>query len=135
MKIDQIAAIFNLLNVPKVGPQKVRNLVSKFNTPESIFLLTEQALCSVEGIDQKSAKAIRSFKDFDIGKKLVNKIVSYGIRTYTLWDKEYPQLLKKIYDPPVLLFAVGQPLKIKEDAVAIVGTRSFTQYGKRVTYS
>ncbi len=133
MKIDQIAGIFNLLNVPKVGPQKVRNLVSKFNASESIFSLTEQELCSVEGIDQKSAKAIRSYKDFDIGKKLVNKTVSCSIRTYTLWDKEYPQLLKKIYDPPVLLFTIGKPLKIKEDAVAIVGTRSFTQYGKRVT--
>ena len=51
MNIDQIVAIFNLLNVPKVGPQKVRNLVSKFNTPKSIFSLTEQELCSVEGID------------------------------------------------------------------------------------
>jgi DNA processing protein len=132
MKIDQIASIFNLLNVPKVGPQKVRNLVSKYNTPANIFSLTEQELCGVEGIDLKSAKAIRSYKGFDIGKKLVAKTISFGIRTYTLWDKEYPQLLKKIYDPPVLLFTIGKPLKIKEDSVAIVGTRSFTQYGKRV---
>lgn len=133
MKIDQIVAIFNLLNVPKVGPQKVRNLVSKFNTPVSIFSLTEQELCSVEGIDQKSAKAIRSFKDFEIGEKLADKTISQGITIFTLWDKEYPQLLKKIYDPPVLLFSIGKPLNAKEDAVAIVGTRSATQYGKRVT--
>ena len=66
MKIEQIAAIFNLLNVPKVGPQKVRNLVSKFKAPESIFSLSELEICTVEGIDQKSVKAIRSFKDFEI---------------------------------------------------------------------
>ena len=59
---------------------------------------------------------------------LVSKTNSFNIRTYTLWDKEYPQLLKIIYDPPVLLFAIGKPLKIKEDTAAIVGTRSFTQY-------
>ena len=58
MKIDQIAAIFNLLNVQNVGHQKVRNLVSKYNTTENIFSLTEQELCGVEGIDLKSAKAI-----------------------------------------------------------------------------
>ncbi|MEE9573516.1 MAG: DNA-processing protein DprA [Candidatus Neomarinimicrobiota bacterium] len=133
MKIDQLAAILNLLNVPKIDPQKVRNLVSKFNIPESIFSLTEQELCGVEGIDQKSAKAIRSFNDFDIGKKLAGKTISYGITIYTLWDKEYPQLLKKIYDPPVLLYSIGRPLNAKEDTVAIVGTRSATQYGKRVT--
>ena len=51
MKIKQIEAIFNLLNVPKVGPQKVRNLVSKFTVPESIFSFSEMELCSVEGID------------------------------------------------------------------------------------
>ncbi len=133
MKIDQIAAIFNLLNVPKVGPQKVRNLVSKFNIPENIFSLTEHELCRVEGIDQKSAKAIRSFKDFKIGEKLAEKTILRGITISTLWDKEYPQLLKKIYDPPVLLYSIGKPLNVKEDAVAIVGTRSATQYGKRVT--
>ena len=133
MKIDQIIAIFNLLNVPKVGPQKVRNLVSKFNAPESIFSLTEQELCSVEGIDQKSAKSIRSFNDFEIGEKLAEETISKGINICTLWDKEYPQLLKKIYDPPVLLYSIGKLLNAKEDTVAIVGTRSATQYGKRVT--
>lgn len=133
MKINQIAAILSLLNVPKVGPQKVRNLVSKYKTPENIFKLTEQELCSVEGIDQRSARAIRSFKDFDIGKQLADKTIAKGITIYTLWDKEYPQLLKKIYDPPVLLYSIGKPLNVKEDTVAIVGTRSATQYGKRVT--
>ena len=133
MKIEQIAAIFNLLNVPKIGVQKVRNLVSKINSPEKIFTLSERELCRIEGIDQKSARAIRSFKDFDIGKKLADKTISHDMAILTLWDKEYPQLLKKIYDPPVLLFTIGKPLKAKEDTVAIVGTRTSTQYGKRVT--
>ncbi len=55
MNIDQISAIINLLNVPKIGPQKVRNLDSKFNDPDSIFSLSEKELCSAEGIDLKSA--------------------------------------------------------------------------------
>jgi DNA processing protein len=42
-------------------------------------------------------------------------------------------LLKKIYSPPVILYCKGQPLQYKEDAVAIVGTRRFTPYGKSVT--
>lgn len=133
MKIEQIAAIFNLLNVPKIGVQKVRNLVSKINSPEKIFSLSEQELCSIEGIDQKSARAIRSYKDHDTGKRLVDKTVSHNMAILTLWDTNYPQLLKKIYDPPVLLFTIGKPLKANEDTVAIVGTRTSTQYGKRIT--
>ena len=41
MKIDQIAAIFNLLNVPKVGPQKVFKYLS--NNPIHIYLLSEKS--------------------------------------------------------------------------------------------
>ncbi len=50
-----------------------------------------------------------------------------------MWDKAYPQLLKKIYDPPIVLYTIGKPLETKEEAVAIVGTRSATQYGKKLT--
>ena len=115
MKNDNIETVVNLLNIPKVGPHKVRNLVSKFKSPKSIFSLTEKELCSVEGIDRKSAKEIRNFNNYDIGKKLVDKTLSLGITINTLWDKDYPQLLKKIYDPPVILYSVGKPLKIKEN--------------------
>ena len=41
----------------------------------------------------------------------------------TYWDDDYPLLLKKTYDAPVLLYIKGEPLKEKEDCVAIVGTR------------
>ena len=51
----------------------------------------------------------------------------------TYWDDTYPLLLKKIYDTPVLLYIKGEPLKEKEDCVAIVGTRRFTPYGKSAT--
>ena len=51
----------------------------------------------------------------------------------TYWDDDYPLLLKKIYDAPVLLYIKGEPLKEKEDCVAIVGTRRFTPYGKSAT--
>ena len=51
----------------------------------------------------------------------------------TYWDDDYPLLLKKIYDAPVLLYIKGEPLKEKEDYVAIVGTRRFTPYGKSAT--
>ena len=50
----------------------------------------------------------------------------------TLWEKEYPSLLKKIYDPPIFLFVKGSMSKPDEDSLAIVGTRTPTSYGKRI---
>ena len=52
-----------------------------------------------------------------------------GIAVYTALDEGYPELLKKIYDPPLVLYARGglRPLP----AAAIVGTRKATAYGLR----
>lgn len=133
MEIKRVENIVNLLNVPKIGPQKVLAIIAKFNNTADIFNLSEKELCSVDGVDQKSAKAIRSYNDFDYAKRIVEITLSSKIKILSFWDKEYPQLLKKIYDPPVLLYVKGNDLNVKLDAVAIVGTRSATQYGKRVT--
>lgn len=52
--------------------------------------------------------------------------------TITLEDKDYPPLLKEIPDPPKILYYKGSPELLKKEAVAIVGTRRPTEYGKDV---
>ena len=133
MDHNQLIQTVNLLNVPKIGPQKVLSLLSKFSNFDNLFSMSEKELCSAEGIDQKSAKAIKAYTDFDYGKRIVDNTLSSGIEIVAFWSEEYPTLLKKIYDPPVLLYTKGNALAKQEDAIAIVGTRSATQYGKRVT--
>lgn len=133
MKTDHLINIINLLNVPKIGPQKVLSIISKFDELINWFELSEKQLCSIDGIDQKSAKSILSYNDFDYGKRIVDKTLSLDIGITYFKDKQYPSLLKKIYDPPVILFSKGNLLEEKEDSIAIVGTRSATEYGKKVT--
>jgi DNA processing protein len=48
----------------------------------------------------------------------------------TFWDAEYPENLKKIYDPPVLLFIRGTLTPADKNAIALVGTRTPTAYGR-----
>lgn len=55
-----------------------------------------------------------------------------GIRIVTAFDEEYPKALSEIADPPFLLFAVGRLEKLKLPAVAIVGSRNGTRYGRDV---
>src|SRR5690606_32722082 len=66
-------------------------------------------------------------KDFykSYGEKKEQLIISY-------WDKSYPDLLKEIADPPVLLFVKGnyENLYLSEPSLAIVGTRAVSEYGK-----
>jgi DNA processing protein len=62
----------------------------------------------------------------------LEKIQNLKINVVTILDKNYPKLLKEIYDPPALLYIKGEILPIDEFAVAIVGSRKMTDYGKRV---
>ena len=53
------------------------------------------------------------------------------IKNISIEDKNYPRLLKKIKDPPKVLYYLGE-IKPKENCFAIVGTRRFSPYGKQV---
>jgi len=55
-----------------------------------------------------------------------------NIKKITLSDPNYPRLLKEISDPPQVLYLKGEIKKEDETAIAIVGTRNYTSYGKRI---
>ena len=56
-----------------------------------------------------------------------------GVRIIHFWDEGFPDLLKRIHDPPVLLFVNGDTDCLSIPGFAVVGTRSPTLYGKTVT--
>jgi DNA processing protein len=67
----------------------------------------------------------------EIIKKQIQQYERNGIKVITIFDKEYPELLKEIYQPPWILFAKGDvSLLAKESKLAVVGSRQATQYGK-----
>ncbi|PLR97288.1 DNA-processing protein DprA [Bacillus sp. T33-2] len=66
-------------------------------------------------------------------EKLTSQYVKSGIRMITLFDKEYPPLLKEIYQPPWVLFAKGNlSLLDSRLCLAVVGARDASAYGKAV---
>jgi DNA processing protein len=66
-------------------------------------------------------------------EKLCAKIESQGIKILTWEDKAYPQRLKEIEQPPPVLYLRGEYLPDDLFAVAIVGTRRVTAYGRQIT--
>ena len=122
--------IINLLNVPRIGPHRVKKILTHLNQDQNPFEASIKDLGAIKGIDAIPAEQIRSYRDLDFGTRVLAQAQKQGISVVTYWDDDYPLLLKKIYDAPVLLYIKGEPLKEKEDYVAIVGTRRFTPYGK-----
>jgi len=127
-----------LLNVAQLGPNRIKKLLNKFYSPEKILSAEFNQLINSEGISVNIAqrvKKINSKRDevkTEIEKEL-NKIDKMGGEIISILDENYPFLLKKIYDPPIILYKIGQFKKDDENSLAIVGTRKPSEYGKKQT--
>jgi DNA processing protein len=62
----------------------------------------------------------------------MEKLAKENVSVITIKDEKYPKLLREIYNPPALLYYKGR-LEEDEFAIAVVGTRKCTSYGKQVT--
>jgi len=128
-----IHSLLRLSSVPRIGPQKIRALVAYFETPENVFKATARELIAVPGIDKKLASNIFYYtggnKFADDQLKRLNKING---KIVSIWDKEYPDLLRNIYDPPTFLFVLRKFKELDSRSIALVGTRHPTSYGYSV---
>jgi DNA processing protein len=128
-----VRELLKLSSVPRIGPQKIRALVSHFKTPENVFHATARELISVPGIDKKLASNILHHANGELfSDEQLKRLNTIGARIVTVWDKEYPDLLRKIYDPPAFLFVLGKFKEIDSRSIALVGTRHPTPYGHSV---
>ncbi len=59
----------------------------------------------------------------------LKRITDFGCRILTQADEDYPELLRQIYDPPIVLYVSGQLTSKDKNAVAMVGSRQTTHYG------
>jgi len=135
LSFDQLADLFLLLSIEGIGPGKIRNLLAKLKSTKNILASDYQSLMNVEGISTNLAKRIRKASQErgsieKLTEKELNKLEKLGGKLITIWDQEYPQILKKIYDPPILFYMLGEFIESDQYSIAIVGTRQPTNYGK-----
>ena len=78
------------------------------------------------------ALILKSLKQNDL-QKVVDKMDEKGIRVVTFVSEDYPERLKQISDPPLVLYCKGDIRLLKSRCFAIVGTRHITNYGKIIT--
>jgi DNA processing protein len=130
--MDSREALLALNLVGNVGPIRVRQLLEHFGDAPAVLSASHQQLLQVRGIGEETAAAIASWeKTVDLGGEL-RRIVEFGCRIVTQQDGEYPDLLKQIYDPPVVLYVKGELLPKDKNSVAMVGSRLTTHSGIEV---
>ena len=131
---DEMEALIALTMVPGVGGSRVRSLISRFGSAAAVLAASKRALAAVPGIGPQTAAAIAAFDDFAAVAEQRERAVKAGAALVTVWDEGYPEALRQIFDPPVLLWVRGTLSDADARAVAVVGTRRATEYGARVAY-
>ncbi len=135
LSFEQLLNLKILLSVDGIGPGKIRNLLAAFHSIESALAANYKSLVSVEGISDTLAKRIYHEKNKrqeheSFFQKELNVLEKIGGKITTVWDEDFPPLLKKIFDPPLLLYFKGTFAENDNYSIAVVGTRQPTNYGK-----
>ncbi len=116
-----------------VGSVLIKRLLDRFRTPEAVFRAPLKELLRIEGMGERVAGEIQKGPSEKIVKRELSLLEKVGGRVVTLKDDDYPKRLKDIYDPPALLYLRGELRREDELAVAIVGSRKTSAYGREVT--
>jgi DNA processing protein len=122
-----------LSRVGGLGKVLFRRLILRFETPEAVFRAPETEICRVEGCRPATAKAVKAFCGWDGVDDEVEKAGKAGARIVPFIDPSYPANLRETHDPPPYLYVKGGLIEGDRVAVAIVGSRMATDYGRKLT--
>jgi DNA processing protein len=129
-------AMWMILNaLPEVGPATFRRLKERFDGRiRDIFSASFGELAAVGGVSNAAAKSIAHWRNhFNLDQEQRQLEVA-NARFLLQKDKNYPPLLREIYDAPIGLYAKGELDLSRSRCVAIVGTRKATLYGLKLAH-
>lgn len=123
---------FNL--IPGIGRAKFALMEKHFSTLENAWSAGATEL-KMAGLEDRSISAILTNRPNISLDAEMEKLERYRIKVLTWNDADYPKRLKEIYDLPPVLYVRGSLLPEDEWAVAVVGTRRTTIYGREAVES
>jgi DNA processing protein len=128
----EVRDLLSLHLVPGIGARLTASLLERFGSAAAVLRATPAELCEVPHIGSKLAGLIReSIATGDVDAELA-LMASHSVRLVALGSPEYPATLATIEDPPHLLYVRGTLEARDANAVALVGSRQCTSYGRRV---
>lgn len=122
-----------LFLIDGIGPMKYLKLIEHFRTYDQ-FLANPAADGFYEcGLNDRQIAQIIKFDRWQEVDGILEKAASLNITIKCLGQPDYPEELKNIYSPPIVIFIKGNPQALSLPAVAIVGSRTPTDYGREMT--
>ncbi len=133
MNQDTLRNQIALTLLPDVGPVVARNLISYCGGVDAIFRQKAVQLEKIPDIGPVTAAKIAKNEVFARADAEVEYIHRNGITPLFYLDPAFPQRLKHCHDSPVMLYYKGTADLNRPRVIAIVGTRSATEYGRSIT--
>lgn len=128
---EEVAPWLMLSMIPGVGPLLRKELLDRFGSAERILSAGPSELREVPRLGPKLCRAITTAKEtIDVDSE-IERCRQHEISLVSQGQNGFPDALNEIPDPPAILYMRGQLLRQDELAVAIVGTRHATQYGRQ----
>lgn len=126
---ETIKTLLALQSIDGLGRNRIRQLIQNVSRVEDIFSLNYHQLQNVSGFGKVLAEQILAFDAWDKVESVIVKTEESGAYIIDITNPFYPESLRQIPDPPVLLWVKGDIDTLSEPGIAVIGTRNPSTYG------
>lgn len=121
---------FWIVNIKGLGPKKRQALAEFYGSYDRILTAKEKELGMIPLLTKEDRFNILNKQGREDSKKEYDKLARSGICFVTREDREYPEKLKNIYQPPDALYYKGKLPAQEKKSIAVIGARNCSYYGK-----
>ncbi|MDD4103199.1 MAG: DNA-processing protein DprA, partial [Kiritimatiellae bacterium] len=128
--VTEREALIAMNMVPGLGAITARRMAGRFGSLAAVFDVSEAELAEVQGMSMdKAGQFLAALRQVKVGEE-IDRAERSRVKLLTWADEGYPDLLKQIADPPLVLYVAGSVEALNMPSVAIIGTRRPTVYGR-----
>ena len=116
----------------ELSPRASAALIERFGGPQAVFDASEAELQTVEHLTEKGRDKVLGPVPAAVERDL-SVVDDMDVKLIPITSDSYPENLREIYDPPVVLYVKGEIVESDKMAIAIVGSRRASVYGRAVS--
>ncbi len=133
MPLDELSYWISFNRVSGIGPVSFKSLLEYFDNDLEAAWRADTTELAQAGLTRNTIENVLKLRKTSTPQKELEKLEKLRIRVITWKDKTYPTLLREIDDSPPVLYTYGKLTEGDQFALAVVGTRNSSTYGRQVT--
>ncbi|MGZ3622743.1 MAG: DNA-processing protein DprA [Ktedonobacteraceae bacterium] len=133
MSLDELSYWITFNRVSGIGPVSFKSLLEYFDNDLQAAWQADTKELAQAGLTRNTIENVITLRKTSTPLRELEKLEKLRIRVIIWKDKTYPPLLREIDDSPPVLYTYGRLTEADQFALAVVGTRNSTTYGRQVT--